>query len=234
MDEHGWQLGCLCSDTYFVMVLDTLAPRSALRATQGEGASSTDDLLHLLQQRACDADTGWQLPCPTCLRLVHGMDGERAARDADLEAVLTVRRCILRAAHRTSHRRRMLTTSSRVRKPCRLVCFAPREMPPLYMRDAGGAWALASGAGPPILDVEHGCPLRLRRESLRPYGVLSDSYPVASCVPRDAAAKLTAALHAHLSRLPHADAAWRFTQWAQLRPLYEHWDATERTMEAGA
>ncbi len=84
------------SDTYFVMVMDTLAPRSALRGTQGgaEGEDkeeARDEVLETMQRRARGQDFGWLFPCPTCMALVHGMDGEHAARDADLEAVLTVR-----------------------------------------------------------------------------------------------------------------------------------------------
>jgi hypothetical protein len=112
-------------------------------------------------------------------------------------------------------------------QPCRLVSFAPHELPPLYMRAAAasaagsGAWQLAWGVGPPALEVEaDGC--SLRRAALRPFGVLSP--PLATeGIERAHAAHVTAALHAHLCALPHEEAARVFASWLRLRPLLENW-----------
>ena len=72
-------------------MLDSVAPRAALRAPQGDAAWQS--LLRTVQRRAAQqgADTGWQLPCPECATLVHGVTAAQAAHDADREAVLTAR-----------------------------------------------------------------------------------------------------------------------------------------------
>jgi hypothetical protein len=82
------------------MVLDTVAPRSALRGTTGADATpeAREELLLLMQERAAAQRYGWLFPCPTCVRLVHGVSGEQAARDEALDAVLTARGVRLRCA----------------------------------------------------------------------------------------------------------------------------------------
>ena len=83
---------CACSDTYFMFVLDSVAPRAALRPPCDQAA--WEALLCTVAFRAAKqgADTGWQLPCPACMALVHGVASAQAAHDADLEAELTARR----------------------------------------------------------------------------------------------------------------------------------------------
>ena len=82
---------CARSDTYFMFVLDSVAPRAALRPPSGQAA--WEALLGTVACRAAKqgADTGWQLPCPACMALVHGVASAQAAHDADLDAVLTAR-----------------------------------------------------------------------------------------------------------------------------------------------
>ena len=80
-----------------MFVLDSVAPRAALRPPSDQAA--WEGLLATVTHRAAQqgADTGWQLPCPACMALVHGVTSSQAAHDADLEAVLTarcpIRRC---------------------------------------------------------------------------------------------------------------------------------------------
>ena len=80
------------SDTYFMMVLDTVAPRAALRDTLAlSDDAHLESLLALMQRRAAAQPWGWQLPCPACGAHVHGVAADDAARREDLEAVLPVR-----------------------------------------------------------------------------------------------------------------------------------------------
>ena len=74
-----------------MFVLDSVAPRAALCPPSDHAA--WEALLGTVAHRAAQqgADTGWQLPCPACMALVHGVSSSQAARDADLEAVLTAR-----------------------------------------------------------------------------------------------------------------------------------------------
>ncbi len=71
-----------------MFVLDSVAPRSALRDCDDEHVA----LLATVQRRAAQQgqDTGWQWPCPFCVERVHGVGPEQAAHDPDLMAVLTV------------------------------------------------------------------------------------------------------------------------------------------------
>jgi hypothetical protein len=136
------------------------------------------------------------------------------------------------------------------------VVWAPGEpggdLPPLYMRhrggaivhrdsatttthedDACGAWHLLAGVGPATLQVEAPGSARLRRDSLRRLGVHTPPYPAEGekgLPSREDAARITSALHAHLSRLPRDAAARQFAAWLPLRPLFEHWEAVERSM----
>jgi hypothetical protein len=82
---------CARSDTYFMFVLDSVAPRAALRPPCDQAA--WEALLCTVAFRAAKqgADTGWQLPCPACMALVHGVSSSQASHDAYLEAVLTAR-----------------------------------------------------------------------------------------------------------------------------------------------
>jgi len=91
-----------CSDAYFLFVLESITPRAALRAPRDE--QDAWRLLDTVQRRAAQqgADTGWQLPCPACTALVHGVSCQQAARDADLFAVLTVRQQGLQRCARTT------------------------------------------------------------------------------------------------------------------------------------
>ena len=74
-----------------MFVLDSVAPRAALCPPSDQAA--WEALLATVAHRAAQqgADTGWQLPCPACMALVHGVSSSQASHDADLEAVLTAR-----------------------------------------------------------------------------------------------------------------------------------------------
>ncbi len=235
------------------MVLDTVAPRAALRGDASSSGAAREELLRTMQARAAAQPWGWQLPCPTCGDLVHGAGGcARAADDGEADAVLLVRTQRARAAGCAPAPPR---SRARAAQPCRLVAFAPQEpggaLPPLYMRAPAGSgcgdaaadpdaarWELAAGVGPPALQPERGydasqrgAGLRLPRAALRRFGVHSPPLRTDDFA-RDDVARLTAQLHTHLARLPPEQAARRFAQWLRMRPLYEHWAAAEATMRA--
>ena len=225
------------SDFYFVYVLDTVAPRAAVQSADQEA------LLATVQRRAAQqgADTGWQLPCPACEMLVTGMSPSQAARDANLDAVLTVRP--RRIASYVVASLFMRRSHAPPLQPCRLVCFERDcQLPPLYMRAGAeneGAttssaaeasplchWELAWGVGPPALVAECAGGA-LPRASLARFGVRSPPLPADVLPSRAEAAARVRALDAAISRLPPSRATEMNAAWVRLRPLFECWPEVE-------
>ena len=229
-----------------MFVLDSVAPRAALRPPSDQAAWGA--LLGTVARRAAQqgADTGWQLPCPACMALVHGVASAQAAHDADLEAVLTVRNsscCItIIDAHYTSHERTApsalrvlllvhccrLLTRRVVAQPCRLVCFQRGcDDPPLYMPSPAGVkaaklrlWELVEGIGPPELAAE-AAGGALRRVELVRFGVHSPALSQSALPPRDEARERLRVLDAAASRAQPRRAASLHAAWLHVRPLFE-------------